>query len=388
MFKIITELNSIPVFDIHNKEITLKENYIDEYSEQITNYYFNCFPDYTKSENEIEEIENSEMIVEEFKIEENISKKFTKESNNKSEIISQKKENKYKEKSFSDLKSVICESEKLNLNFILTDNNEKSFNNCDEKIVKFKQKKSLDNKEKIEKKISIKKINDIKESKENKIFTIAKIKKIFKVVNPNEFYIFNCGNKDKSIRKFINDTLKRKKFIIIENMENSIKIFIKQNRKYDADNIRKKIKARFLKYLKNAINERLIRAGSEFVFTFLPQNFICNINKKINRGVLNSTLNEVFTKDFSEISIKESSSLENYNHNQKVLDYLKNNQIISEMSNFNIFKDMKYCEIYYEYLSSNEFEKEINRIKKKENFEYIKLYIQLASNLMKFFLSE
>ena len=220
MFKIITELNSIPVFDIHNKEITLKENYIDEYSEQITNYYFNCFPDYTKSENEIEEIENSEMIVEEFKIEENISKKFTKESNNKSEIISQKKENKYKEKSFSDLKSVICESEKLNLNFILTDNNEKSFKNYDEKIVKFKQKKSLDNKEKIEKKISIKKINDIKESKENKIFTIAKIKKIFKVVNPNEFYIFICGNKDKSIRKFINDTLKSKKFIIIENMEN------------------------------------------------------------------------------------------------------------------------------------------------------------------------
>ena len=71
-----------------------------------------------------------------------------------------------------------------------------------------------------------------------------------------------------------------------------------------------------------------------------------------------------------------------------MLDYLKDNQIISEKSNFNNFKDMKYYEIYDEYLRSNEFEKEISRIKKKENSEYTKLYIQLASNLIYFFLNE
>ena len=49
---------------------------------------------------------------------------------------------------------------------------------------------------------------------------------------------------------------------------------------------------------------------------------------------------------------------------------------------------MKFYEIFYEYLSSSEFEKEINRIKKKENIEYVKLYIQLASNLINFFLEE
>ena len=389
----ITELNSTPSYDQHYDEITLKENYKKENDEQISDTYFNCFGDCIKSENESEseEInENSEMLIGEIKIEENIPKKYTKESNNKSEIKSQKKKNKNEEKIFLNLESMndIYNSEKSYLDFILTDNVEKVFNNCEEKKVILEQNEIFKRKEKIEKNLTIEKINDIKEKKKNKIFDITKKRKIFKVFNPNEFYIFNCGNKDKCTRKIINEILKKKKFIVKENKENSVIIIIKQNRKYDADNIRKKIKARFLKYLKNAINERLIEAGSDYCFGFLPQNFICNITKDINRGVLNLTLKEVFSKNFFVNINEESSSLEKYDHNQKVLDYLKNKPNISEMSNFNKFKDMKYFEIYYEYLRSNEFEKEINRLKKKENIEYIKLYIQLASNLIDFFLKE
>ena len=104
--------------------------------------------------------------------------------------------------------------------------------------------------------------------------------------------------------------------------------------------------------------------------------------------MLNLTLKEVFSENFCQNEKEGCSSSEKYKHNLKVLDYLKNNQIISERSNFNYFKDMKYYEIYYEYLRSNEFEKEINRIKKKENIEYTKLYIQLAFNLINFFLNE
>ena len=171
-------------------------------------------------------------------------------------------------------------------------------------------------------------------------------------------------------------------------MAKSKKIPYQHVRKYNADNIRKKIKARFLKYLKNNINERLKRAGSKYFFTFLPQNFICNVGKNINRGALNLTLEEVFTKILYEKEKEINSALEKYNHNQKVLNYLKNNKIISESSNFHIFKDIKFYEIYYEYLKSNEFEIEINRLKSKEDFEYIKLYIQLADNLINFFLKE
>ena len=372
----ISELISNPIYDNNYEETTFKVNNKNESNEEILDYNFKGFPNCSKSENETEE--NNEryiMLIEGTKIEHNISQKITNESNNKSEIISLKEENKNEDKYFWDLKSIsIYKSEKSNLDFTLTANNEYLFNKHNIKIVELKQNENKENKEKI---------ND-KKNKKNKIFYISKNKNIFKVVNPNKFFIFHCGNKDKNTRIFINEILKKKKFIILENM--SIKIIIKQNRKYDADNIRKKIKARFLKYLKNAINERLIGAGSEYCFSFLPQNFICNIRKNINRGVLNLTLEEVFSKNFCENEKEETSSLEKYKHNLIVLDYLKYNQIISETSNFNKFKDMKYYEIYHEYLRSNEFEKEVNRIRKKENIEYTKLYIQLSNNLINFFL--
>ena len=346
----ISELNSTPDYD---EEITINENYMNETYKENNEYIPYFFPDFTNRENENEElIEKS--YIEEAKIEHNFLKKQTIESNIKLE-----NKNKNEEKIFLNFqsKSVFYKSEKSNLDL------ESLFNNKNEKT------------------------EIIIDRKENKFF-FSKNRKIFKVVNQNKFYIFNYGNKDKNTRKFINETLKKKKFIIFKKNEKCIKINRRQKRKYYSDNIRKKIKARFLKYLKNVINERLKGAGSKIFFSFFPQNFVCNIKKNINRGVLNITLEDFLSKNFSEKENKGNSSLEKYNHNKKVLDYLKDNQIISEASNFNNFKNMKYYDIYCEYLRSNEFEIEINRLKKKENFESIKLYIQLASNLINFFLIE
>ena len=377
MTQIISELNSIPDFNNVHEELIFIENETDE---QIMEYSIDCFPDFSKRENESEEInEKSEMLIEEPKIEEIFSNKYTKESNNKSEKISQKKGNINEENNFWNYKSMIdiYKSENSNLNSILTDNIKNLINNNNN--IKLKQNENSQHEDKI---------NSIKENKKNKIFLISKNKNLFKIIDPNKFYIFSSGNKDRNIRNFINKILQKKKFIVLKNIGKIINIKIKKKRKYNADNIRKKIKARFLKYLKNAINERLKRAGSKYYFNFLPQNFVCNISKSKNRVVLNLTLEEVLSDNFCKKEIKESLSLEKYNYNQKVLDYLKDNQIISEMSNFNYFKDMKYYEIYNEYLRSYEFEIEINRLKNKENFEYIKFYIQLAFNLINFFLIE
>ena len=74
-----------------------------------------------------------------------------------------------------------------------------------------------------------------------------------------------------------------------------------------------------------------------------------------------------------------------YYHNLKVLKYLENNKEISKKSNFNNIKDMKYYEVFNEYLNSKEFEEEILRLHKKENDIYIKRYISKAMNLIDFF---
>jgi hypothetical protein len=57
---------------------------------------------------------------------------------------------------------------------------------------------------------------------------------------------------------------------------------LNHKRKYKPDDIRKKIKARFHKSIKNIINENLRKAGSKKLFTFFPQIFISSINIFLN----------------------------------------------------------------------------------------------------------
>ena len=72
--------------------------------------------------------------------------------------------------------------------------------------------------------------------------------------------------------------------------------------------------------------------------------------------------------------------------NLSAINYLKSNKNIGEKSNFETIKNMKYYEIYDEYLYSKEFKKEISNLKKEgENNNYIKQYIIKAFDLIEFF---
>jgi hypothetical protein len=173
-----------------------------------------------------------------------------------------------------------------------------------------------------------------------------------------------------------------------EKKNTKIKIKDVQTRKENADNIRKKIKLRFLKHLKNVVNERLREAGATKIFKFLPQRFTSDITKKKNKAILNLSFKEIFSKNFFEgYPLNENNGdLLNYYHNISVLEYLEKNKEISEKSNFNIFKDMKFYQIFNEYLKSREFEMEIASLKEeKENDKYIKNYIIKARDLIDFF---
>ena len=93
--------------------------------------------------------------------------------------------------------------------------------------------------------------------------------------------------------------IKKSKFKIIDfskSEKGKIKSF-KKKRKFKTDDIRKKIKARFHKVIKNIINLDLKKAGSKKLFDFFPQNFISNINTKLNHFALNYTYEELIKKD-------------------------------------------------------------------------------------------
>ena len=220
---------------------------------------------------------------------------------------------------------------------------------------------------------------------------------LFKTFCPKDYLIFHCGDYNKYAREKIDK-------VLVELCQNSIefeewpinsgnrrkntkKIQNVQKRKENADNIRKKIKSRFLKVLRNTVNEKLKLAGSKKFFKFLPQVFICNVSKEKNKSVLHLSFKDLFSKNFYEEDEKANKSdLVNCYHNVSVLEYLEKNQEISVKSGFAQFKNMSFYKIYKEYLKSKEFEMEIAGLKsQKESDKYINNYIIKAGGLIDFF---
>ena len=233
---------------------------------------------------------------------------------------------------------------------------------------------------------------------DNNISFLGRKRSLFKVIYPKDYAIFNCEDLNSNSRQTINAILNRlyeyecknlRNFVLDESLNlkksHKKKKYI-NNRKEKSDHIRKKVKGRFLKVLKNTINQKLNLAGSKKTFKFLPQIFISNISRDKNRDVLDLTFKEIFSKNFFENEKANESAIKKYKQNLNVLEYLENNKEIAEKSNYNVFKNMKFYQIFNEYLRSKEFEKEIISLKlQKEDDKYIRKYIIKAGSFIEFY---
>ena len=189
-----------------------------------------------------------------------------------------------------------------------------------------------------------------------------------------EDYLIDNEETDYCCRKF-----KTKKYYISSEGK---KKRIKKIRKYKPDDIRKKIKVRFHKILKNIINTNLKKVNSKELFDFIPQSFIGNISKKLNFNALNLTYKELLSIDFNQNKIDNKKYLKN----QKVLKYLQENPEISKKSGFDIIQNMKYKDLLQLYFNSSEFEDSIELLKnEKESIEYIDEYIYRAKTFIRFY---
>ena len=192
----------------------------------------------------------------------------------------------------------------------------------------------------------------------------------------------NCLN-DNFIFKF-----KTKKYYIGDNGK---KKRVRKKRKFKPDDIRKKIKARFHKALKNIINDNLKKAGSKELFDFFPQCFIANVSKKVNAKYFQFTYKELLSTNFIvELNKEEYRNnvidTNKYKKNIKVLNYLENNPDICKRSGFDLIKDKKYKDILNIYFTSAEFENSLFILKKEnESSEYIQEYINKAKNYVSFY---
>ena len=164
----------------------------------------------------------------------------------------------------------------------------------------------------------------------------------------------------------------------------------KKRRKFKPDNIRKKIKARFHKDLRNIINTKLKKAGSNYLLELLPQQFITNITIKTNKQALNLTLEKIIKNElFDNVNQKmKNPDRDKFNKNMELIKYLNEKKEISLKAEFDKIINMKYEDILKAYFSSIEFEKsliELYNKNKKEKIEYIEEYINKAISYVDFF---
>ena len=203
------------------------------------------------------------------------------------------------------------------------------------------------------------------EKKPNTIFLIKK--RIFKVEYPLKD--LRCGT--------------TKCFELNEDDESN---FIKkkrskkrQNRYTYKDLIQQKIKRNFFNgYLVIKLNKILKTIKSGLLFKKFPKRFTNNVSKNDNKRILLMTLGEI---------IKDKNLYKNdlkiYEHNLKVINELK-----EEKSKINEILDTKnYYETYEDYLNSDEYKINIEKIKQKykEKNEYIKKYICLSKHFLELF---
>ena len=166
---------------------------------------------------------------------------------------------------------------------------------------------------------------------------------------------------------------------------------IKKLRKFKSDDIRKKIKSRFHKTLKDLINEGLKKAGSIKLFDFIPHYFINNVTRKINSKFLDLTYKDLLSynfinEEYNEKALNKEVDYKKFLINQEVLKYLEQHENISKSSGFDIIKDKKYKDLLKIYFSSLEFENSITRLKSEnENNDYIQEYIFTAKHYVEFF---
>ena len=156
----------------------------------------------------------------------------------------------------------------------------------------------------------------------------------------------------------------------------------KYSRKYKPDSLRKKIKSRMHKNLKDIINRKLKECGSIMFFDYFPQPFITNVNVVQNKAYLKLTMRNLFKMAFGN----KTKDKEKMKTNLQVLNYLDSNDTIRIKSGLDIFLNSTYEDIIREYINGQVFQKDVEKLYQEgESEEYINKYRFIGKHWIDFY---
>ena len=215
-----------------------------------------------------------------------------------------------------------------------------------------------------------------------------KLKNINNLSNSNlssNFQELPCPNNNNFVSTpSDNDDRKNIKKVLFYSTKERLKAINQKGiiRKLKPDSLRKKIKARFHKKIKQIINSKLKELGSKLYFDSFPQSFITNINIEFNKPLLNKTMRELFQKSFGF----KAKDREKINYNKKVIEYLERNTTINNDNFISTFLDSTYEKIIQTYMEGKFLLEDIEKLEKEgENSDYINRYTFIANNWIKFY---
>ena len=144
--------------------------------------------------------------------------------------------------------------------------------------------------------------------------------------------------------------------------------FEKISRKYQFDSLLKKVKAKVFKTIYEATRRCLI---DSFKLQRLPQNFITNIKIDFNKHYLNKTILEIYQE---------------YGIITSIEDCFQNNLIKPDKKD--IFEELVFLpfkEAYEFYITSRQYKKDQDKIKRKEGDKIEKLFSFIAYNFINYY---
>ena len=160
----------------------------------------------------------------------------------------------------------------------------------------------------------------------------------------------------------------------------------KVHNRFSNDNVKRKLKALFHKYIINLLNYLIQKRfkNTKMKFVYLNSKITKDIGIEFNRSLLNQKIKDIIVNVSKKYNDKE--------HNKKCIKYIE-----SQNDNEEIIKilNMTYKDLYEQYyLNSNEnnsLNNSFNEHKKKlmnlYGKEYLKIFSENAENMIEFFLN-
>ena len=160
----------------------------------------------------------------------------------------------------------------------------------------------------------------------------------------------------------------------------------KVHNRFSNDNVKRKLKALFHKYIINLLNYLIQKRfkNNKMKFVYLNSKITKDIGIEFNRSLLNQKIKDIIVNVSKKYNDKE--------HNKKCIKYIE-----SQNDNEEIIKilNMTYKDLYEQYyLNSNEnnslnnsFDEHKKKLMNLYGKEYLKIFNENAENMIEFFLN-